>query len=262
MEFQDYDRISDTLLYFDNNTVLEFVVNLSSKDRAGNRLFFHTEVDYDSNKYYGVDKGHSIKRRMTFYFAINDRRAFDRSFIIRPEDAMMLDMLIKSQILPWYFDSKRKIFSFIDNELKIVGQYQDVVFARNEYSYLRLQPCIYKFDNGTFKEGIRMYVSSQEVFVDMEIDKFLGFYYFITNTDMYAAAASLVTYAKCPPYEINKYSMGLTGGSLKAIDSPDVFRADIEQQQSSTRYNSAMNDFFNRTNKPKPKESKKKKEDQ
>ena len=98
MEFQDYDRISDTLLYFDNNTVLEFVVTLSSKDRSGNRLFFHSEVDYDSNKYYGVDRGHSIKRRMNFYFSINDRRAFDRSFIIRPEDAFTLNLLIKNGV--------------------------------------------------------------------------------------------------------------------------------------------------------------------
>ena len=252
MEFQDYDRISDTLLYFDANTVLEFIVTLSSKDRSGNRIFFHTEIDYDSNKYYGVDKGHSIKRRMTFYFAINDKRAFDRSFIIRPEDAMMLGMVIKSQVLPWYFDSKKKIFSFVENELRITGQFQDVLFARNEYSYLRLQPCVYKFDDGTFKEGIRMYVSSQEVFVDMEIDKFLGFYYLLTNTDMYGAACSLTTYVKCPPYEVNKFSQGLGGGYTKAMDNPDAFKPEANQ------INNEVASFFNSTNKPQPKDKKKK----
>ena len=72
MEYSDYDRISDTLMFFNDSTVLEFVVALSSKDRNGNRIFFHSECDYNTNKFNGVDKGHSIKRRMTFYFAINE----------------------------------------------------------------------------------------------------------------------------------------------------------------------------------------------
>lgn len=246
MEFQDYDRIADTLLFFDNNTILEFVVTLSSKDKNGNRIFFHTEVDYDSNKYYGIDKGHSIKRRMSFYFAINDKRAFDRSFIIRPEDAMMLNMVIKSQVLPWYFDPKKKIFSFVDNTLKITGQFQDVLFAKTEYAYLRLQPCIYSFEDGTFKEGIRMYVSSQEVFVDMEIDKFMGFYYLLSNTDMYSAACNLATYAKCPPYEVNKFSVGLAGAANK-VDMKDFGFED-------NRTAKEKNDFFNRVKTTKKKQ--------
>ena len=260
MEFQDYDRISDTLLFFDNNTTLEFVVTLSSKDKSGNRVFFHSECDYDSNKYYGVDKGHSIKRRMSFYFAINDKRAFDRSFIIRPEDAMMLSMVMKSQILPWYFDPKRKIFSFVEGQLRITGTYQDVYFAKTEYSYLRIQPCVYKFDDGTYKEGIRMYVSSESVFVDMEIDKFMGLYYFISQTDMYSAACGLASYAKTPPYGINKFSMGLGGNNRYNVDNKDTFNPDIDSSNTSSKHDREVNDFFSRVNKPKPKEPKKKKE--
>lgn len=259
MEYQDYDRISDTLMFFNNDTVLEFVVNLSSRDKNGNRLFFHSEVDYDSNKYYGIDKGHSIKRRMTFYFAINDRKAFDRSFIIRPEDTLMLAMIIKSQILPWYFDPIKKIFSFVEGQLKITGNFKDVIYSKNEYSYLRLTPCVYSFEDNTYKEGIRMYVSSDHVYVDMEIDKFMGLYYYLTYTDMYSVACNIVTYAKVPPYGLNTYSMsGLASGiKTQAIDNADLFLPGDQTNKKVNNYNKEVNDFFNRVNKKKDKEDKK-----
>lgn len=251
MQFSEYDRISDTLMFFNTDVTLEFVVTLSSRDKNGNRLFFHTECDYDSNKYIGVDKGHSIKRRMTFYFAINDRKAFDRSFVIRPEDAMMLTMLIESQILPWYFDPKRKIFSVIEEQMKITGKYQDIMFAKNEYSYLRFVPCVYSFNDNTYKEGIRMYVSSDSAYVDMEIDKFLGLYYFISKTDMYGAACSLVTYTKVAPYGINTFnSSGLGGSGRSQIDSIDNFLPENMVGNNDVR-NKQINDFFNKTAKKK-----------
>ena len=240
-------------MFFDNNTVLEFVVTLSSKDKNGNRLFFHSECDYDSNKYYGVDKGHSIKRRMTFYYVINDKRAFDRSFIIRPEDALMLTMIIEGQILPWYFDNKKKIFSIVEGQLKITGTYQDIMFAKNEYSYLRLQPCVYQFEDNTYKEGIRMYVSSENTFVDMEIDKFLGLYYFLSKTDMYSVAASMVSYVKTTPYGVNTFNASGLGGSYRSkgvIDNPDVFLPENTSGKIETR-DKEMDNFFNRVNKKK-----------
>lgn len=252
MNFVDYDRISDLLMFFDNNIVLEFVVTLSSKDKNGNRLFFHSECDYNSNKYIGIDKGHSIKRRMTFYYVVSDKRAFDRSFIIRPEDAMMLSMTIKSQILPWYFDPKRNIFSVIEEQLRITGKYQDIIFAKTEYSYLRFQPCVYRFEDNTFKQGVRMYVSSETEFVDMEIDKFLGFYYFISRTDMYSIASNLATYVKTQPYGVNIYNAnGLSGGGSKyQYNNPDIFTSD-EYNEQETPKEKQMNTFFNRLNKKK-----------
>lgn len=251
MEFSDYDRISDTLMFFDNNTTLEFVVTLSSKDKNGNRLFFHSECDYDSNKYYGVDKGHSIKRRMTFYYVVNDKRAFDRSFVIRPEDAMTLTILIESQILPWYFDIKKKIFSIVEGQLRITGIYQDVIFAKSEYAYLRFVPCVYQFDDNTYKEGIRLYIGSESTYTDMEIDKFLGFYYFISKVDMYSVASNLATYTKLPPYGINTFSRsGLGGSGRRQLDNPDTFLPEMMDNKIDSR-NQQMDNFFNRVNKKK-----------
>ena len=244
--FVDYDRISDVLMFFNNDTTLEFVVVLSAKDKAGNRSFFHSEYDYESDKYFGIDQGHSIKRRMTFYFSINDKKT--RSFVIRPEDSIMLTMLIESQVLPWYFDPKRKIFSIIEGQLRIVGTYKPVVFAHNDISYLRLIPCVYQFEDNTYKEGIRMYVSSETTFVDMEIDKFLSLFYFISRTDMYSVATNMVTYVKTPPYGVNTYSISNTG--LGGANRPSMPR-DFDLVEQETKEEKKMNDFFNRVNKKK-----------
>lgn len=241
--------MSDTLMFFNKTTTLEFVVMLSSSDANKNRIFFHSEYDYDSNKYYGVDKCHSIKRRMTFYFTLRDRHVVGRSFIIKPEEAMMLTMLIEGQILPLYFDPKRKIFSIVEGQLKITGKFQDIVFAKNEYSYLKFIPCVYTFEDNTFKEGIRMYISSDSAYVDMEIDKFLGLYYFISKTDMYGAACSMVTYAKVPPYGINNnQATGIGSASRAQIDSIDTF---LPENTTSDKRDKQMDNFFNKTAKKK-----------
>ena len=150
-----------------------------------------------------------------------------------------------------YFDPKRKIFSIVDEQLKITGRYQDILFQKNEYSYLRFQPCVYTFENNTYKEGIRMYVSSESAYVDMEIDKFLGLYYFISRTDMYAVASSMVTYVKCMPYGVNVYNpIGLSGSNINQLEMQDNFLPDNIVGNNDIR-NKQMNDFFNRTAKKK-----------
>ena len=58
-----------------------------------------------------------------------------------------------------------------------------------------------------------MEVNHQAEFVDMDIDKFIGFYYLLKNTDMYSAACNLINYVKTMPYGNNVFRMaGLGGG--------------------------------------------------
>lgn len=246
MIFEDYDRIADLVMYFDNNVVLEFIVSLSSKDKYGNRIFFHSEFDYNSDKFSGVDKGHSIKRRMSFYYAINDKRAFNRSITLRPEDVIMLSMIIKNNIFPWYFGSnnKRNIYSIIENKLCITGKYTEVIYSKSEYAYLKFIPIVYTFNDGTYKEGIRMYVSCSEEFVDMEIDKFMGFYYYLSRVDMYSAAASLAAYVKSPPYGINNFNGTGIGSRVKKANDPDIFTTSNNQPYIEGPKREEINNFF------------------
>ena len=61
IQFTDYDRITDILMYLSNNITLNFNVVLSRKDKTGKRSFFHYETEYPS-KCLGVNTGRGIKK--------------------------------------------------------------------------------------------------------------------------------------------------------------------------------------------------------
>ena len=49
MNFLDYDRIEDTLFYFDSNTTLNFLFQLSIKAKLGCRRHIHYEKENGSS---------------------------------------------------------------------------------------------------------------------------------------------------------------------------------------------------------------------
>lgn len=210
--FEDYERITDILLFLSDKFSLNFIVVLCSKDKNGAKRFFQFETEYAS-RYIGSDVARAIKRNVRFYFTIDNRESFGEGFVIKPQDAFVITRLIEDQVFPWFFDPKKRIFSIVDKNLVINGKYTPIIYAQNETRFLSFTPIVYSFDEGTFKEGIRMEVNHQAEFVDMDIDKFIGFYYLLKNTDMYSAACSLINYVKIMPYGNNVFRMaGLGGG--------------------------------------------------
>ena len=245
-QFTDYDRVADTLLYLSDIFTLDFVTVLSTKDKTGGRAFFHSETEYDSQKYNSSSKVKSIRRKPTFYFVINNKQSFDGSFVLRPQDVQLITMLIEQQIFPWYFDHSKRIFKIVEDKLVITGKFNPVKYVRNEYQYLVFTPCIYSFEDNTFKEGIRMQVSNSD-YVDMEIDKFMGLYYILKNTDMYAVACSMVTYAKVPPYDVNVWKRVGLAGAYNSSQDDKIWNQDVTQQYNSDSGSETKkpNTFFN-----------------
>lgn len=209
VRFEDYDRVTDTIMYLSDLLTLNFTVVLSRKDRNGGRMFFHYETEYTS-KYIGQMKGRAIKRIMNFYFTLDNKNDWGNGFIIRPQDAIMLVMIIEKQVLPMFF-GKSRVFKIIDNRLVINQQVNPALYAQTEYKFISFTPIVCTFENGEYKEGIRITVNSE--YVDIDIDKFMGLYYLLKNTDMYSVACNMVTYCKQQPYGVNVFTrQGLGGG--------------------------------------------------
>jgi hypothetical protein len=51
IDFTEYDRITDTLMWLADNITLNFTVGLSKKAKSGERAFYHYETRYGSDKY-------------------------------------------------------------------------------------------------------------------------------------------------------------------------------------------------------------------
>ena len=212
IDFTDYDRITDTVYPFNNNLVLNFTVSLARQDKSGGRMFFHYETEYPS-KYHGVDNARSIKRIMNFYYTIDNKNDFGNGIILRLSDVYSLILGLRTTVIPWFIGSGR-VFSIIENKLVVNKEYKPFVFTQSEYKWLTMEPIVIQFEDSSYKEGVRMTVNSRDEYVDMDVDRLLGFFYLLKNTDMYSVACNMVTYAKMEPYGINifKPNVGLGGG--------------------------------------------------
>lgn len=227
--FEDYDRITDTLIYLSDNITLNFTVNLAKKAKDGSRSFFHYETEYQS-KYIGTNNARAIKRLMVFYFVIDNKNDFGNGFIIRPQDAIMITKIIEDKVFPMYFGPDR-VFKIIDNKL-VVTNYNKILYTQSEYKFLAFEPLVCSYEDG-YKDGIRITINSD--YVDIDIDKFMGLYYILKNTDMYGAACSLVNYVKSAPYAVNVYSRkGLAGGGPLPDEqwNSSIDSSDLRAQQS------------------------------
>lgn len=212
VQYQDYDKIVDILMYLSKDITFNFNVILSKKSASNDRMFFHYETEYKS-KYFGVDKGRTIKRNMTYFFTLDDKTNYLNSFIMRPQDVVLILMGMDQKVLPW-FSGKNRIYKLIENQLVITGEYSSFDYIENENKYISIHPIVITYEDGTFKEGVRIYLNTDSVFVDIDLDKFMGLYYTLKNTDMYAIACSMVTYVKTPPYDINTFRMAGLGGGM------------------------------------------------
>lgn len=198
MNFFDYDRISDQLLYLNKDLILSFVSILSSKDLNGNRKFFEYEAQYSSN-YYGRDNNYSIKRRLRYYFVLEFVNEFGSGMLFKHEDIYPLIHLIESKILPWY-DESNHLYQLIDNKLAIVGNFTPVQFVQDENRSIIFSPVVIDYDN-QYGPGIEMRICGNSTIV--ELPKFFAFYSIIKNTDMYNAACNMINFAKIPPHGEN-----------------------------------------------------------
>ena len=213
LEYTDYDRISDILIYFDNGITLEFSVQLSKPDKFKNRRFFESEFEYGS-KYSGRMNDRSIKRAMTFNFALNVKDNFMAGIMLRNQDVEILKTLLSQKVIPWFI-GENKIFKIVDSKLTIIGNIDPVFYTQSIYKYIRFDPTVISYEDGTFKEGVRMELSSPDIWTYIDIDKLFGFLNLLKNTDMYGAAIGLCNYVKMGPHGLSSINnTGLGGGRL------------------------------------------------
>ena len=205
ISFFDYDRISDTLMYFDEVYTLKFNVNLSRK-RYGSedRMFFSREVIYPS-KFMNQDYSRTIRRDLNFFFSIDCKLDYRNSVVLRPADVYNLQSIIHDKVFPWLIGDKIKFGVTSDKKLILKGKYTEVKFIIDEYKYLSFIPIVIEYPDGTRTPGVRMFVNSPEVYTDYDTQKLVNFYQLLTHTDMYAVACSMINYVKMAPYGVNVY---------------------------------------------------------
>jgi len=200
----DYSRITDIIMFFNQRFTLNFSVNLQKKK---NNIIKPIHEEY---LYFNQNRGRtiSIKRRIDAYFVINDFVDFNNSVIIGAKDIYLLKYFLDNNVMPWFFDKTRVFHNDNNGNLILRGKFKKQEIPLSERTYLAFYPVVISFLDGSTKEGIRMYINREDCFVEYDINKFFEFYYYIDKTDIYTAATNLISYAKMKPYGINLSEIG------------------------------------------------------
>ena len=199
IDYTEYERITDNLMWLSDNVSLNFTVSFSRKGKSGERIHYHSEYVYGSDKFGGDLR--SIKRTMNYAFVIDVRTDFVAGMMLRPQDVELLTRLIDAKVLPWILMSTA--FAVKDGQL-ILTQFEPVVYAQETKS-LTFEPAIFVDPRSELEtRGIKMSLLSGDSWI-LSADQFMGFYNILTRTDMYAVAAAMCNYVKMQPYGVNEF---------------------------------------------------------
>lgn len=209
IEFNDYDKISDDMMYLGNNISLRFNVLLSRKSSLtdNTRRFFHSEFRHKS-KFNDFNTSISIKRSYSYYISIDvGGEKWESSVMIRIQDILILRDLL-SRVTKWLIDGKT--FELIDGSLICHKRKSIKLENMPDGKYILFDPVIIEY-NSIQRSGIRMTISSSDVYVDMNTDVFFGFKYLIDTIDMFSCAQNMLNYIGRPPeygYNLTNFDQG------------------------------------------------------
>lgn len=211
IEYFKVDKISDDVYALGPNVILKFSVSLS-KTSNGTRHHFHKEYEYRSSS--NATTLVTIKRSFDYYLSLenmqkdsNGNKVFIR---IGPSEYMMFKKGLEIAI-SWFTDKKyEKLFASDRGKLVLVNPIPNfVVSSLPMDKYLELVPIIIDrgMANADKEPGVRIYLSSDSQFIDINLDRLMGLYYIVSSFNMYQAALEIVNYLERPALGTNRFVM-------------------------------------------------------
>lgn len=211
----EYEKLSDDLYYM-GDYVLKFCVDLARKDKDNKRVHFHKEFRYDTNKYINCNKLVTLKRSFDFYLVLERYRnndSYEKHYIqIRVQNMIYLKIALE-EAQDWFFDNRyRNLFAYDkDRKLIMMSDLVDKVSIKLPMDrYMILEPIVFVNYEGQEERGVRMTLGDGDKYIDMSIEKFLGFKYLIENLNMYESAQILINYIPQIPCGTNSYEFADT----------------------------------------------------
>lgn len=205
----DFDKLSDDLMLLGFNTILRFNVILSKQVQDNKRYHYHHEYVYDTNKYADTKSLITLRRQFDFYISIenikNNESGYKEFIQIRARDIIYVrDQL--NYVCNWFRNEEFNIFAYNkEKKLIILGEPEPVyILNLSMDKFIKITPSIIKY-NSMEKIGVRLYLSSDNVYVDIDIDRYMEFVYFMNSINMYQSAQLLINYLQRPDFGTNSY---------------------------------------------------------
>lgn len=208
VEFFKYDKLSDDVIAIGQNLILRFNVSLS-KVSDDKRYHFHKEYEYPSKGILGQPTLVTIRRSFDYYLSIENmkKNEFGEKVFIRigPSEYPILLKAIENCI-KWFTDEKYKnLFAKSKNGLTLMPPIPEFTI-RNlpQEKFMTFTPVVIERGIADREAGVRIFLSSDSNYVDINLNKIMGLHYIISKFDMYQAAVALINYLQRPEYGTNR----------------------------------------------------------
>ena len=212
----DYDKISDRVLWFNQDWALHFNVDLNKAytTKSGSKAIsnFHKEYGYMNEDRYAV----KISRDFNYYLSIEStkRNVDGNKIVIRigMHDLYFLKYKL-DEVIKWF--TVNNIFAKNKGKIFIPTKPNPIkVSLQRDTCYLEFEPCVI-YNNEEEFIGVRCFLNSSTTFFFMNVNTLLTFNHFISNFNMYEAALSLVNYISRPENGTNYMDVDVNNNKPK-----------------------------------------------
>ena len=213
----DYDRISDKVMWLGFSTTLNFNVDLYFQRKAGMsnekiKENFHREYMYRTKP----DDPYRVKiiRDFTYYFSIEYTSKDQKErVLISPEHIYFVIFNLK-KVMRWFIgeDGINTVFSKrSDGRLFIPTHPEPIKINLSFGNYIEFETAI---DSSTGYDtiGVRTYLNNDGVFFFMNSNTLFSLFHMLSTCNMYELAQNMLNYVGRPPYGTNSYNIN-TGES-------------------------------------------------
>lgn len=240
IQFIDYDKLSDDVLYLGSKLYLRMNVSLSTKNEQDiSRYHYHKEYSYPSK--YSNNNLVSIKRSFTYYLSF-DKADIRNIVMIRAQDMIVLNRALERVVL-WFEDKEHNAFYVRSKKLIVKKQQPVLVEGLAMNSYLEFQPIVILSEQDNRQTpGVRLTLGNPEYFADITVDKLYGLVYTLSTFRMFEAAQNLVNYLGRPGFGFN----------LMEMESFDANKPESDEltgaKQNRSISNKKSKSFFDKVN--------------
>jgi hypothetical protein len=195
-QYINYEGLTDIVYSLSNNIKLNFTVKLAVPDKYGNRMFTaHKEFEFYGNKYTDKQKVISLKREFDYYLYFSDYSDKDLFVQIRLENMIMIQAVVQTLVNYFLDDSNWGMTK--DKRLTIKKKISPMTVDLFMGKWISFEPVVilYEDEAGLSEgKGLRLYLSSDDKYVDLSLNKFMGLAYSLISMNMYQSAITMLNY--------------------------------------------------------------------
>lgn len=192
-QYINYEGLTDIVYPLSNTIKLNFTVKLAVPDKDGNRSFTaHKEFEFSGSKYNNRPRVISLKREFDYYLYFSDYLEKELFIQIRLENMIMVQAVVQT-LVNYFLDGSNWGYTK-DKKLVIKKKINPMTVDLPSDKWISFEPIVVIKDNLTEDKGIRLYLSSDDKYVDLTQNKFMGLAYTLISMNMYESAITMLNY--------------------------------------------------------------------